>query len=67
LRSIASPTTFGRRGGAKCCRSRFRQTQVGCYHGLEVLGGGSVLTDLVLGAIGVFVKPPTSVMKSRRS
>jgi AGZA family xanthine/uracil permease-like MFS transporter len=25
------------------------------YHGLEVLGGGSILTGLVLGAIGVFV------------
>jgi AGZA family xanthine/uracil permease-like MFS transporter len=30
--------------------------QVGVlYHGLEVLGGGSILTGLVLGAIGVFV------------
>src|SRR5262249_49446038 len=30
--------------------------QVGAlYHGLEVLGGGSILTGLVLGAIGVFV------------
>jgi AGZA family xanthine/uracil permease-like MFS transporter len=25
------------------------------YHGLEVMGGGSILTGLVLGAIGVFV------------
>lgn len=25
------------------------------YHGLEVLGGGSILTGLVLGAIGVFI------------
>ena len=25
------------------------------YHGLEVLGGGSILTGLVLGAIAVFV------------
>ena len=25
------------------------------YHGLEVLGGGAILTGLVLGAIGVFV------------
>jgi adenine/guanine/hypoxanthine permease len=25
------------------------------YHGLEVLGGGSILTGLVRGAIGVFV------------
>jgi AGZA family xanthine/uracil permease-like MFS transporter len=25
------------------------------YHGLDVLGGGSILTGLVLGAIGVFV------------
>jgi adenine/guanine/hypoxanthine permease len=25
------------------------------YHGLEVLGGGSILTGLVLGAVGVFV------------
>src|SRR5213078_1398683 len=30
--------------------------QVGVlYHGLDVLGGGSILTGLVLGAIGVFV------------
>jgi adenine/guanine/hypoxanthine permease len=30
--------------------------QVGVlYHGLEVLGGGSILTGLVLGAVGVFV------------
>src|SRR3981189_456031 len=30
--------------------------QVGVlYHGLEVLGGGAILTGLVLGAIGVFV------------
>src|SRR5262245_32236736 len=30
--------------------------QVGVlYHGLEVLGGGSILTGLVLGAIGVFI------------
>src|SRR6516164_7758103 len=30
--------------------------QVGVlYHGLQVLGGGSILTGLVLGAIGVFV------------
>src|SRR5437763_9554028 len=30
--------------------------QVGVlYHGLEILGGGSILTGLVLGAIGVFV------------
>src|SRR5215468_2554782 len=30
--------------------------QVGVlYHGLEVLGGGSILTGLILGAIGVFV------------
>ena len=25
------------------------------YHGLEVMGGGAILTGLVLGAIGVFV------------
>jgi AGZA family xanthine/uracil permease-like MFS transporter len=25
------------------------------YHGFEVLGGGSILTGLILGAIGVFV------------
>ena len=25
------------------------------YHGLEVLGGGSILAGLVLGTIGVFV------------
>ena len=25
------------------------------YHGLEVMGGGSILAGLVLGAIGVFV------------
>jgi AGZA family xanthine/uracil permease-like MFS transporter len=25
------------------------------FHGLEVMGGGSILTGLVLGAIGVFV------------
>jgi AGZA family xanthine/uracil permease-like MFS transporter len=25
------------------------------YHGLEVLGGGSILTGLILGAVGVFV------------
>jgi AGZA family xanthine/uracil permease-like MFS transporter len=25
------------------------------YHGLDVMGGGSILTGLVLGAIGVFV------------
>jgi len=25
------------------------------YHGLEVLGGGSILAGLILGAIGVFV------------
>jgi AGZA family xanthine/uracil permease-like MFS transporter len=25
------------------------------YHGLEVMGGGSILTGLILGAIGVFV------------
>ena len=25
------------------------------YHGLEVLGGGSILTGLVLGAVGVFI------------
>jgi AGZA family xanthine/uracil permease-like MFS transporter len=25
------------------------------YHGLEVMGGGSILTGLVLGAVGVFV------------
>jgi adenine/guanine/hypoxanthine permease len=25
------------------------------YHGLEIMGGGSILTGLVLGAIGVFV------------
>src|SRR3954465_10815816 len=30
--------------------------QVGVlYHGLEVLGGGSILTGLILGAVGVFV------------
>jgi adenine/guanine/hypoxanthine permease len=30
--------------------------QVGVlYHGLEVLGGGSILTGLVLGAVGVFI------------
>jgi AGZA family xanthine/uracil permease-like MFS transporter len=30
--------------------------QVGVlYHGLEVMGGGSILTGLVLGAVGVFV------------
>jgi AGZA family xanthine/uracil permease-like MFS transporter len=30
--------------------------QVGVlYHGLEVLGGGAILTGLVLGAVGVFV------------
>jgi AGZA family xanthine/uracil permease-like MFS transporter len=30
--------------------------QVGVlYHGLEVLGGGSILSGLVLGAVGVFV------------
>jgi AGZA family xanthine/uracil permease-like MFS transporter len=30
--------------------------QVGVlYHGLEVMGGGSILTGLILGAIGVFV------------
>ena len=25
------------------------------YHGLEVLGGGAILTGLVLGAIGAFI------------
>jgi len=25
------------------------------YHGLEVMGGGSILTGLILGAIGVFI------------
>src|SRR5258708_30609312 len=25
------------------------------YHGLEVMGGGSILTGLILGAVGVFV------------
>ena len=25
------------------------------YHGLEVMGGGAILTGLALGAIGVFV------------
>ena len=25
------------------------------YHGLEVMGGGAILTGLVLGAIGVFI------------
>jgi AGZA family xanthine/uracil permease-like MFS transporter len=30
--------------------------QVGVlYHGLQVLGGGSILTGLVLGAVGVFI------------
>ena len=30
--------------------------QVGVlYHGLEVLGGGAILSGLVLGAIGVFI------------
>jgi AGZA family xanthine/uracil permease-like MFS transporter len=30
--------------------------QVGVlYHGLEILGGGSILTGLILGAVGVFV------------
>jgi hypothetical protein len=30
--------------------------QVGVlYHGLEVLGGGSILTGLILGAVGVFI------------
>ena len=30
--------------------------QVGVlYHGLEVLGGGAILTGLILGAVGVFV------------
>ena len=30
-------------------------TQGVLYHGLEVMGGGSILTGLVLAAIGVFV------------
>ncbi len=25
------------------------------YHGLEIMGGGAILTGLVLGAIGVFI------------
>jgi hypothetical protein len=56
LRSIASHKIWSSRRRGKCRRSRFRQTRPSrCYHGLEVLGGGSVLTGFVLGAIGVFV------------
>ncbi len=33
-----------------------KMAQVGVlYHGLEIMGGGAIITGLVLGAIGVFV------------
>jgi adenine/guanine/hypoxanthine permease len=58
LNCAASPRTrFGRRGGAGSAAAVGfdKLGQIGCYHGLEVLDGGSVLTGFVLGAIGVFV------------
>ena len=46
-----------RRAGTSAAAVGFDKLgQVGVlYHGLEVLGGGAILTGLVLGAIGVFI------------
>jgi AGZA family xanthine/uracil permease-like MFS transporter len=43
----------GRRGQDRGDRALPQQGVI--YHGLDVMGGGSILTGLVLGAIGVFV------------
>jgi len=46
------PTRFG---DVKAAAIAALPQQGVIYHGLDVMGGGSILTGLVLGAIGVFV------------
>ena len=63
--TMLGATLDGRAGGGRACRRQGRRGQSAAiaslpqqgviYHGLEVMGGGSILTGLVLGAIGVFV------------
>src|ERR1700754_1354037 len=45
----------GKVGAVKAAAIAALPQQGVLYHGLEVLGGGSILAGLVLGAIGVFV------------
>src|SRR4051794_17179921 len=49
-------TMLGAAGTSAAAVGLDKLGQVGVlYHGLEVLGGGSILTGLILGAVGVFV------------